>query len=112
MRYWLYSFPADFNDVASKAKMDLSKLGYREAKDREEKSGDVVLQKGAWVTFSVDFTDNSYSITRDKRISPEYPKKDPWDRMETAKGWVLVVRAETPGSGPATDFNAGLRSPR
>ena len=112
VRYWLYSFPAAYHDVTSKAKDDLTRHGYHEAKSREENAGHFVLQKGPKIDFTITVRDDSYSITRDKRISPEYPKKDPWERMETAKGWVLVVRAETPGSGPAMDFVAGQKSRR
>jgi hypothetical protein len=108
VRYWYYSFPAKFEDVVTLARHDLSKKRYHEEAHGKANSANVLLRRGLVVSFTITVMDDSYSITRDKRISMLNPKKDPWDRMESTKGWVTVVRALTAGGGGhgRSDFSA------
>lgn len=95
VRYWLFSFPAKFEEVVAKASADLKAQGYKEDATREREGHDVVFSKGPYVIYSVAVWDNSFTITRNKKVSTRHPERDSWQRLVSAEGWVTVVRAES-----------------
>lgn len=110
VRYWYYTFQANWDDVIRLTKNDLGKRGYawisgavplHGGDGRYTADKEITFRRGGLLIISIVLADDSYTLYKDARGSG--PPGSATSHSSPSPGWLFVIRAE-PVSGPNLKF--------